>query len=98
MWLNEVYLMITQYYASLRNFVPAVIAATVLGYGSAHAADECGARLEVTSRQPTLALHLGHYIDSKDLHIVIRNTGEKSLNLVLPGDGSSSEMRTPIVI
>jgi hypothetical protein len=53
--------------------------------------------MEVTPNHKTLPLHLGHYVDSKDLRIVIRNTGEKSLDLVLPGDGSSSEMRTPIV-
>jgi hypothetical protein len=59
--------------------------------------DGCGAQLEVTSIREALPLHLGHFIDRKDLHVVIRNTSEKSVDLVLPGDGSSSEMRTPIV-
>jgi hypothetical protein len=59
--------------------------------------DGCSAQLEVTPIRKVLPLHLGHFIDSKNLHVVIRNTGEKSLDLVLPGDGSSSEMRTPIV-
>jgi len=58
--------------------------------------DGCGAQMEVTPSRKALQLHLGHYVDGKDLHVVIRNTGEKSLDLVLPGDGSSSGMRTPI--
>jgi hypothetical protein len=65
--------------------------------GLASDKDECGAQLEGIPRRTTLPLHLGHYIDSKDLHVVIRDTGGKSLDLVLPGDGSSNGMRTPIV-
>jgi hypothetical protein len=58
----------------------------------------CGAQLEVAPNRKSLPLHLGHLVDSKDLHVVIRNTGGKSLDLVLPGDGSLGGMRTPIVI
>jgi hypothetical protein len=74
-----------------------VIAMLSVHRGLASDKEGCSAQMEVTPSRKVLRLHLGHFIDSKDLHAVIRNTGDKSLDLVLPGDGSSSEMRTPIV-
>jgi hypothetical protein len=53
--------------------------------GPASDKDGCSARLKVTPSRKALPLHLGNYVDSKDLHVVIRNTGAKILDLILRG-------------
>jgi hypothetical protein len=57
----------------------------------------CLAQVYPAVTPQNLSLQAGHLIDPKALRMTIRNVGKQTIVLPLPGDGSESGLRTPIV-
>lgn len=72
---------------------------SLLILASANGAEQCGcaAVLEVSPRAEKILLTKGHFIEKSNFKVQIRNTGESTLVLIKPGDGSESGLRTPTV-